>query len=47
VAKAGKPAYIWNHDVKTIAVKDRAEAIRRFNELPVTTAPNRRRRKRT
>ena len=47
VAKAGKPAYIWNHDVKTIAVKDRAEAIRRFNELPGTTAPNRRRRKRT
>jgi hypothetical protein len=37
----GKPAYIWNYRVTTIAVKDKAEAIRRFRELPVSPTPGR------
>jgi hypothetical protein len=41
----GKPAYIWNHDVKTIAVKDTAEAVRRFSEIEVGRRPSRRRKK--
>jgi hypothetical protein len=39
----GKPAYIWNHRV--IAVKDTAEAIRRFREWPVTPTPERRKKR--
>lgn len=45
VAKTGKPAYIWNHDVRTIVVKDKADAIRRFTEMPAAPAPPRRTKK--
>lgn len=47
VSKHGKPAYVWNHEVRTIAVKDRAEAVRRFKELPEAQSPARRGRKRS
>jgi hypothetical protein len=40
VAKAaGKPAYIWNHGV--VVVKNRAEAIKRFDALDVRSTPAR------
>jgi hypothetical protein len=43
----GKPAYIWNHDITSVVVKDKAEAIRRFQELVVAPAtPRRKPRKR-
>lgn len=38
----GKPAYIWNHEIKTVAVKDKAEAVQRFWDLPAARSTRRR-----
>jgi hypothetical protein len=41
VAKsAGKAAFVWNH-VRSMAVKDRAEAVAWFNQLEVPSVPSR------
>jgi hypothetical protein len=44
VTKTGKPAFVWNHTVESVGVKDQAEAIARFNAL-APPVPARRKRK--